>query len=50
MQIVIGILALEYRVIGESMFVAITVGAVLSSMLLGPWLRWARDRISSADL
>ena len=38
MQIVIGILALEYAVIGESVFVAIVLGAILSSVVAGPWM------------
>jgi Kef-type K+ transport system membrane component KefB len=50
MQIVIGILALEYRVITQSVFVAITIAAVLSSIVLGPWLKWARDRIPASEL
>ena len=47
MQIVIGILALEYSVISGEMFVAITLGAVLSSIALGPWLKWAHGRNST---
>jgi Kef-type K+ transport system membrane component KefB len=47
MQIVIGILALEYSVISGELFVAITLGAVLSSIALGPWLKLAYGRNSS---
>ncbi len=36
MQIVIGMLALEYAVITETVFVAIVFGAVVSSMIAGP--------------
>ncbi|MEW6536563.1 MAG: cation:proton antiporter [Candidatus Auribacterota bacterium] len=38
MQIVVGILALEYGLIKESVFVAIVFGAILSSVILGPWM------------
>ena len=39
MQIVIAILALEYAVIAPPVFVAIVLGAVLSSVVAGPWMR-----------
>lgn len=38
MEIVVGMLALEYRLITEPMFVAIVFGAVVSSITIGPWL------------
>jgi Kef-type K+ transport system membrane component KefB/mannitol/fructose-specific phosphotransferase system IIA component (Ntr-type) len=38
MQIVIAILALEYAVIAPPVFVAIVLGAVLSSVVAGPWM------------
>lgn len=38
MEIVVGILALEYGLITEAVFVAIVFGAVISSITLGPWL------------
>ncbi len=38
MQIVIGMLALQYGVISEPIYVAVIVGAVVSSMILGPWM------------
>ncbi|MBM4152647.1 MAG: hypothetical protein FJ220_03880, partial [Kiritimatiellaceae bacterium] len=44
MQIVIGILAMEYGVITTPVFVAIVVSAVLSSMLVGPWMKTALKR------
>jgi Kef-type K+ transport system membrane component KefB/mannitol/fructose-specific phosphotransferase system IIA component (Ntr-type) len=44
MQIVIGILALEYAVITPPVFVSIIVSAVLSSVLVGPWMKWALKR------
>ncbi len=40
MQIVIAILALESGLISQSIFVAIVGGAILSTILLGPWLSW----------
>jgi Kef-type K+ transport system membrane component KefB/mannitol/fructose-specific phosphotransferase system IIA component (Ntr-type) len=44
MQIVIGILAMEYAVITPPVFVAIIVSAVLSSVLVGPWMKVALKR------
>jgi Kef-type K+ transport system membrane component KefB/mannitol/fructose-specific phosphotransferase system IIA component (Ntr-type) len=44
MQIVIGILALEYGVITPVVFVAIVLSAVLSSVILGPWMKLALKR------
>ena len=44
MQIVIGILAMEYAVITPPVFVSIVVGAVLSSVLVGPWMKIALKR------
>jgi len=38
MEIVVGVLALEYRLITEPVFVAIVFGAIFSSVILGPWL------------
>ena len=39
MQIVISILALEAGVVSEVVFVAVITGAVLSSMIAGPWMK-----------
>lgn len=44
MQIVIGILAMEYAVITPPVFVSIIVSAVLSSVLVGPWMKFALKR------
>ena len=44
MQIVVGMLALEYKVITETVFVAVVSGAVISSMALGPWMKWLLRR------
>jgi len=41
MQIVVGMLALEYGLITEPVFVAIVFGAIGSSMTLGPWMKYA---------
>lgn len=41
MQIVIGMLAVEYGVISEPVYVAVVFGALASSVVLGPWMRWA---------
>jgi Kef-type K+ transport system membrane component KefB/mannitol/fructose-specific phosphotransferase system IIA component (Ntr-type) len=49
MQIVIGMMALEYRVIGESMYVAIVFGAVVTSMLTGPLMERLLKRVRKAD-
>ncbi|MBN1974591.1 MAG: cation:proton antiporter [Sedimentisphaerales bacterium] len=44
MEIVVGILALEYGVISEPIFVAIVFGAVISSIILGPSLAYSIKR------
>ncbi len=44
MEIVLGMLALRYNLISESIFVAIIFGAVTSSLILGPWLRYSITR------
>lgn len=41
MQIVIGLLAFQSRLITEPVFEAIVFGAVISSVIVGPWLNWA---------
>ncbi|MFH1888470.1 MAG: cation:proton antiporter [Candidatus Omnitrophota bacterium] len=41
MEIVVGILALQYNLITEPIFVAIVFSAVFSSVILGPWLKHA---------
>lgn len=38
MEIVIGMLALQYHLITEAVFIAIVCGAIASSIILGPWL------------
>ena len=41
MEIVVGMLALEYGLISEPVFVAIVFGAIASSVTLGPWMKYA---------
>jgi len=44
MEVVIGLLALEYGLITQPVFVAIVFGAVFSSVILGPWLSYSLSR------
>jgi Kef-type K+ transport system membrane component KefB len=44
MEIVVGLLALEYNLITEPIFVAIIFGAVISSVILGPWFSYSIKR------
>lgn len=41
MQVVIGLLAFESQLITGPVFEAIVFGAVISSVIVGPWLNWA---------
>jgi len=53
MQIVIGLLALQYHLISEAIFIALVFSAMVSSVLLGPWLSYAirkRKEISILEL
>ncbi len=38
MEIIVGLLALQYALITQAVFVAIVFGALFSSVILGPWL------------
>jgi Kef-type K+ transport system membrane component KefB/mannitol/fructose-specific phosphotransferase system IIA component (Ntr-type) len=49
MQIVISLLALEYDVISKSVFVAIVFGAILSSVIAGPWMKYTLTRFRRLD-
>jgi hypothetical protein len=40
MEVVVGIIALEYNLITEKVFVAIIFGAVFSAVILGPWMSY----------
>ena len=44
MQIVVGMLALEYGLISQTVFVAIVFGAVFSSIIIGPWMAYALSK------
>jgi len=44
MEIVIGIVALQHGLISESVFVAIVCGGIVSSIMLGPWLKYVVNR------
>ncbi|OGX27526.1 MAG: hypothetical protein A3D10_03325 [Omnitrophica WOR_2 bacterium RIFCSPHIGHO2_02_FULL_48_11] len=44
MEIVIGVLALQYHLITEAMFIAIVCGAIISVVILGPWLSYSIRR------
>lgn len=44
MEIVVALLALEYKLITEPVFVAIVFSAVISSVILGPWLSYAINK------
>jgi Kef-type K+ transport system membrane component KefB len=44
MQIVVSLMALQYGLLTETVFVAIIFGAVVSSVVLGPWMTWALNR------
>ncbi len=43
-EIVLGILALQYHLIPEPVFVAIVFGAIVSASILGPWLKYSINR------
>lgn len=44
MEIIVGLLALEYGLITQVVFVAIVFGALFSSIILGPWLTYVISR------
>jgi Kef-type K+ transport system membrane component KefB/mannitol/fructose-specific phosphotransferase system IIA component (Ntr-type) len=44
MEIIVGLLALEYGLITQAVFVAIVFGALFSSVILGPWLNYVIAR------
>jgi mannitol/fructose-specific phosphotransferase system IIA component (Ntr-type) len=50
MHIVIGALALELSLISQSVFVAIVVAAVLSSVILGPWVTLIMKKMVPASI
>lgn len=50
MQIVIAVLALESGIITNTIFVSIIFGAILSTMLMGPWMQRSFARRASVRL
>lgn len=50
MHLVIGLLALEYGLISERVFVAVVSAAVFSSIILGPWLSSALARRKKVEI
>lgn len=44
MEIVIGMLAFQYGLITQQIFVAVVCGGVFSSVILGPWLKFVLNR------
>ncbi|MFC1476581.1 cation:proton antiporter [Fibrobacterota bacterium] len=50
MEIIIGLLALEIKLISEISFVAIVFAALLSSILVGPLLAWSLKRRRPLDI
>jgi mannitol/fructose-specific phosphotransferase system IIA component (Ntr-type) len=41
MEIVMGLLALQYNLITPTVFIAIVLGALITAIIMGPWLSWA---------
>lgn len=50
MEVVVGLLALQYGLITQPVFVAIVFGAVFSSIILGPWLSYSLSRRKAVSL
>ena len=50
MEVVLGIVALEYQIITPSVFVAIVFSALFSSLLVGPALSWSLQRRKWIDI
>ena len=44
MEIVIGLIAYQHRLISEPVFVAVVFSAVVSSIIVGPWLSYALEK------
>jgi len=44
MEIVMGLLALQYGLISMTVFIAIVFGALITAVVMGPWLGWAIAR------
>jgi Kef-type K+ transport system membrane component KefB len=50
MEVVIALLALQFGLITQAVFVAIVFGAILSSIALGPWLSYSLSRRKAVSL
>jgi mannitol/fructose-specific phosphotransferase system IIA component (Ntr-type) len=50
MEVVVGLLALQFGLITQPVFVAIVFGAVFSSIILGPWLAYSLSRRKEVSL
>jgi len=50
MQIVIAVLAMESGIITNPIFVSIIFGAILSTMLTGPWMKWSFTKRKSVKM
>lgn len=50
MEVVVGLLALQFGLITQPVFVAIVFGAVFSSIVLGPWLNYSFSRRKEVSL
>ncbi len=49
MQVVIGMVALEYGVISETVYVAVVFGAITSSVIAGPWMKRILVKLQQHD-
>lgn len=50
MEVVVGLLAMQFGLITQPVFVAIVFGAVFSSIILGPWLTYSLSRRKAVSL
>ncbi len=50
MEIVIGLIAYQHRLISEPVFVAVVFSALLSSIIVGPWLSYALERRKAVSI
>jgi len=50
MEVVVGLLALQFGLITQPVFVAIVFGAVFSSIILGPWMSYSLSRRKAVSL
>ena len=50
MHLVVGMLALEYGLINETVYVSIIASAIFSSVILGPWLAYSLNRRTKVNM